>query len=168
MLTSFPDTGQNQAGHRLIILVVEAIVVDVHALREAFLGLALHLDVDDHPGFLAVPPPDLDQLVHVPADQLGLGKQLLEFLVEHLVALRPVDVGMDVREKEGQKFLKVTIEGFLPGLSKSLTDGAPLGSQMSLRVERSANRLFQPCRRLQCWVIDPPCWPPLCSSAGAS
>jgi len=76
----------------------------------------------------------------VPAAQLGREDQLLEFLVEHLMATRPVDVGMDIREKEGHKFPEVAIGASFQGLSKSLIDGAPGCSRMSLWVEQSANR----------------------------
>ena len=103
-----------EAGHRPIVPVEDAIIVDVHAPRELRVARRLHFDVDQHPALGAVRRPDLDELIDVTPADLGLAHHLLELLVQRLVAARPVDLPVDLREQQRQERLEVSVQRFLP------------------------------------------------------
>jgi hypothetical protein len=62
----------------------------------------------------AVLGPDLDELIDVAPPDLGLAHHLLELLVQRLVAARPVDPRVDLREQQRQERLEVSVQRLLP------------------------------------------------------
>jgi hypothetical protein len=78
------------------------------------LGLALDFEVNENPGFLTVVSPNFDEFIGFSQADFGFADDLLEFGVEEFVAPRPVNVGVDGGEAEGDKGLKVKGEGFFP------------------------------------------------------
>jgi hypothetical protein len=85
-------------GHLATKAIEDAIVVDEHAFGEIGVGLALHLDVDQYPSFLAIALVDPEQLVGQAGAQGAIGIDLLQLFVERFVAAAPVDGGGDNAE----------------------------------------------------------------------
>src|SRR5439155_24940958 len=113
-----------RTNHLPIIPIKQAVVVDVHSLREIRLLLALHFYVNEHPFFLTSTPPDLDQLVdHAPA-QFRIAQHLLELLVQGFITATPIDLGMRVGKEEADECLEVAVQSFLPGTVK-IAHGSP-------------------------------------------
>ena len=54
-------------------------------------------------------------LVRIAAAQRGIADDAFEFRIEKLVALVPVDIGVNPGEEEGQKGLKILLDGLFPG-----------------------------------------------------
>ncbi len=102
-----------QADYLPIIAAVDGNIVVEHAPGKVFLIRTLHLDVDQQPAVAAVVEPDL-HVGHLFADA-GPVNDLLEFLVQRLVAARPVDVGVDVGEEEGEERGPIAVQRGLPG-----------------------------------------------------
>jgi hypothetical protein len=94
-------TQDRQADNGPTVQVVNPVVVDEHAFGESAFAPTLDFDVNEQPGLLAVVAPDLEQLVSQPSTDAGLADDLLEFLVEALVAAAPVDAGVSFGEAEG-------------------------------------------------------------------
>ena len=84
-------------------------------MREEIAEHALHLDMDQNPFFLAVAQPDPNQFINYATTQVGLTHDLLQLLIEGLVAAQPVDFGVGVGEEECQEQLEVTVQRLLPG-----------------------------------------------------
>lgn len=76
---------------------------------------ALHLNVDEQPGLVAVAPPDPCELVDVPPAGLRVSHDLLQLLIQELEPARPVDTGVNGREAEREERLEVVLERLLPG-----------------------------------------------------
>jgi hypothetical protein len=108
----------SQTHHRFSVAVVQAVIVDIHALSERRLGLALHLDMYQHQVLLAVAAIDPDELVHQPPAKLGIAHHLLQLLVEEFIAPRPVDVRVGKRKEERHELGKVMLQGLFPGTIK--------------------------------------------------
>ena len=89
-------------------------MVGEHPLGERRLGLALDLDVEQHPGRLAVLGVDLDELVRVAPPRLGLPDDLLELLIAEGEPPRPVDPGVELGQEQGHPLLQVVLERLLP------------------------------------------------------
>ena len=77
--------------------------------------LHLHLDVDEQPLVVTIKQPNLDQLVGSQGPQLGVGRDLPEFLFQRDGCDRPIDVPSDRRECELQEGSKEPVEGLFPG-----------------------------------------------------
>jgi len=71
--------------------------------------------MNQHPGFRAVPSPDLRQLVGITALFLRTPGDSLQFLVEKFMAARPVDIGGNRWEKPFQERLEVAFQQGFPG-----------------------------------------------------
>ncbi len=104
----------SQAYHLVVVAVEDAGVVDVHPLAKHPLLLPLDLNVDEHPGLAAVADSHFHQFISQPLAQVSIADNLLEFGVEKLVALVPVNLRVDVGKEEGYKWLKPTFQGFFP------------------------------------------------------
>jgi hypothetical protein len=91
------------------IAIVDAIGVGEHPPREASLGFALNLDVDQHPGIGAIQTPDLQQLVGIAPTQLGILYDLCQFLVQWHEAPRPVHLAGRLRKEEGHEVREVAV-----------------------------------------------------------
>src|SRR5262249_32779670 len=102
------------ADHGAAVAVVDAVAVDEHALGQGLLLLALPLDVDQQPRFMAVFPPHFEELVGQPTPDMGVVDDLLEFLVGALVAAPSVDGLMDAGEEERQEGVEEVLQGLLP------------------------------------------------------
>lgn len=79
-----------------------------------------------HPGGLTVEAVHADELVGIASPGGGVADDLLELLVEELVAAGPVDAGVDARKEQRQEFRKVTFEGLFPR-AVMVTAGRGLG-----------------------------------------
>ncbi|NOT61724.1 MAG: hypothetical protein HOP19_16030 [Acidobacteria bacterium] len=56
--------------------------------------------------FLSILEPDLDQFVYGAATERGVRRNLLQFLVEKLIAARPINLRVCCRKKELERGLK--------------------------------------------------------------
>src|SRR5207249_12035441 len=113
--------------------------------------LRLYLAVDQDPLLDIVLAPDLHELIDVAPAGLRVGHQLLELLVERLVAARPVDLRMNLREQQRQERLEVEVQRLLPRAvvigrhdrapprAPSLADSAPAASANRLAAPRGAS-----------------------------
>jgi hypothetical protein len=79
------------------------ILVVKHSLGKAAIVTALHFDMNEQPLLFPIPLPNFEQLVGQPFAYLGSFNDLLEFLVQRLVALLPIQVSMNSREEKGQE-----------------------------------------------------------------
>jgi hypothetical protein len=62
----------------------------------------------------AVLQPDLEQLVHELLADLGPPGDLLEFLVQRLIAAPPINVCVNIRKEECEKSRQVRLQNVLP------------------------------------------------------
>jgi hypothetical protein len=108
--------GEHYQGHDIDpIPTKNAVVVDIEALVQGLLRIALHFDVNQQPGFRAIAQEHLDELVGIAAAQRGIADDAFKFRVEKLVALVPVDIGVDPGEEERQKGVKILLNRLFPG-----------------------------------------------------
>jgi hypothetical protein len=91
-------------------------VIDEHAAGEGGFFLALDFDMDQYPGFRAISPPDLHQLVGQPPPQLGIADNLLQLLVQKDGGAAPVDFGVDLWKEEGEEVSQIGFEDVFPQL----------------------------------------------------
>jgi hypothetical protein len=108
-------TKDSHAHDRTIVVIEDAVIVDEHAPGEVPFRLALHLNMDQHPGVAAIAPPDLHQRVGQATAQIGIPCDLLQFLIKQIVRTAPVDRRMRLREEEGEGVGQVAGERLLPG-----------------------------------------------------
>ena len=107
---------EDDQGHdRHLVPAVDAAAVVEDSSGQFGVILHLHLDMDEQPLFGAIEQPNLDQLVGSQGPQLGVGRDLPEFLVQRNRCDRPIDVPGDRREGELQEGAKEAVEGFFPG-----------------------------------------------------
>ena len=107
-------SAKSDPAHGFIIVVKDAIGVDVHAQRKIGVARRLHFDMNEHPAFDAGLGPNFDELIDILPPQLGLAHDLLKLLVKRFVAARPVDLRVNGRKQKREKCLEVEIECFLP------------------------------------------------------
>src|SRR5258708_2217868 len=62
-----------------------------------------NLDMNQHPRFFTVRPPDAEQLVGEARPEFTLSSNLLQFFIERFVASAPIDARLDFRKKETQE-----------------------------------------------------------------
>jgi hypothetical protein len=97
--------------------------------------------VNQHPFFLTLGAPDLDQLIHQSTALFRLWHDLLEFLVEHFIPAAPVNFGKGDWKKESHEGFKVPVQGFLPGAVESLIDSSfPLENESLIVTGQDAAR----------------------------
>jgi hypothetical protein len=96
------------------MIVEDPVVVDEEPLGQAGFRLPLDLDVEVDDLGLAVEAVDPEELVGEAPAELGVPDHLRELLVEALVAPRPVDLGVDLREEKLHEIGKKSIGDLLP------------------------------------------------------
>src|SRR5262245_59740304 len=89
-----------QAHYCAIIQVEDAIVVDKHSTRKVRLGPSLDFDVNQQPCLFAILAEHFEELIRKTPAQSCLANDLMELLIQGLIALAPVDVSMNRREEE--------------------------------------------------------------------
>ncbi len=105
---------QDQAGHRALELLEDAVVVCQHAARQRFVVLGLDFDMHQDPLLLAAAQGDGDQLVGQPAFGAVAKADLGELLVEETHRLAPVDLRVQVGEIEGHEGAEAVRQHFFP------------------------------------------------------
>jgi hypothetical protein len=108
-----------------VVAIEEAVVVDVHPLGEARVGVGLDLHVDQDPGFLSATEPDPDQLVHRPRAEHRVAYQLVQLLIQKHGLPAPVDLGLRLGEEEREERLEVGLEDLFPGAVLFVGDRGP-------------------------------------------
>ena len=89
-------------------------VILIGPLRQALIGLVLHLQMDQNPFLAPVQPVHLHQFVHALRAQGRVPGDLLQFFVEELESLRPIKRGFDVGKAKPQNGPQVTLQNLLP------------------------------------------------------
>ncbi len=104
----------SKTSHLPLIAIVQPIVIRVHTLSESGLMLSLHFHMDQHPGLIAAPAPDLNQDVGIAPSQLGFPYDLLQLLVQKLMALLPIDIGVGLGKEETQEVREKVLKRLFP------------------------------------------------------
>ena len=99
-----------------MIAVENAVVVHIQPFGKAGFAAGLNLDMHKHPDFLpVVDPPDFHELVSITPAGLGFAHNLLERLVQRLVAARPVNLGRRLRKEKPHEWLEGYFKQVFPG-----------------------------------------------------
>jgi hypothetical protein len=80
-------------------MIEKPVLIHEDALLKPGFALPLHFDVDEHAERFAVLAPDMNQLIHGAPSDRSFRAQALHLLVEKFKAARPVNLGMNLREK---------------------------------------------------------------------
>ncbi len=103
-----------QLGYRESIAIVQAVVVDEHALGKALLCGSLHFQMDIQPVMASVVRRYFDQLVDEALAKLGITNNFTQLLLEESDWLRPIDGRMSDRKIEMQEVGEVALNRFFP------------------------------------------------------
>ena len=104
-----------QTGDRPVLLVKDAVVVDVHPQGKVPVFIALDLDMDHDMKWFILQRPHPDQLIRMSPAYLSIPHHLLQLFVKELIPFVPGDPCSDIREKELHQFLEIQFHALFPG-----------------------------------------------------